>query len=207
MRSTTCSVEGSTPTGIRTVNAPTTTSIAGVAWRSGCDGAATTIDANSNPSALAICTPPCSAFRRQANSCCAVSPCRRATALTVAPSAQLSATICAFCSIVQERRHPVPVKTSNRQTGSALDISISSVSDMCSTPLLQTEGVCRIGPRLGGRSTNIAYIAHGDWIIDEILVAENGFVSHEIEFSEAGAWNVICRDIAYRWRGTKDIAN
>lgn len=76
------------------------------------------------------------ALRRHANNCCGVSPCRRATSQTVVPSAWLSATICAFCSAVHERRRPAPVNTSSRRTGSVLDLSKSSVSDMCLTPLV-----------------------------------------------------------------------
>src|SRR4029077_11897997 len=49
------------------------------------------------------------------------------------PSTKLSATICAFCSAVQLRVRPVPVNTSNRRTGSGLDLCKSSVSDTCLT--------------------------------------------------------------------------
>src|SRR5947208_3002433 len=31
-------------------------------------------------------------------------------------------------------------------------------------------------------------VAHGDWMVDEILLVENGLVSHEIAFSEPGSW-------------------
>ena len=57
---------------------------------------------------------------------------RRATALTDAPPARLSATMCAFCSELHERRRSVPVKISSRRTGS--DLAISSVSDTGPTP-------------------------------------------------------------------------
>jgi hypothetical protein len=46
------------------------------------------------------------ASRRHPNNCRGVNPCRRATALTDAPISSNSATICAFCSGVQVRRHP-----------------------------------------------------------------------------------------------------
>src|SRR5712671_5775671 len=77
------------------------------------------------------------------------------------PLPQLSVTICAFCSVVQERRRPAPVKTPSRRTCSALDISISSVFDMCPTPLLQTGGHYPIRAKKWGRLTNTAYDAKG----------------------------------------------
>jgi hypothetical protein len=56
----------------------------------------------------------------------------------------------------------------------------------------------------GAGSGDIAKFArtrgHGDWLIDEILVDDHGFVSHEIEFDMAGRWMIRCRDIIYRWR-------
>lgn len=44
-------------------------------------------------------------------------------------------------------------------------------------------------------------IGHGDWLVDEILLLENGAVSHEIEFSDSGEWKIICEDIKYEWIG------
>ena len=60
------------------------------------------------------------ALRRQPNSCCGESPCRRATEQTEAPLVKLSATIFALSSAPQARRRPAPVKTSIRRTGSVL---------------------------------------------------------------------------------------
>jgi hypothetical protein len=51
-------------------------------------------------------------------------------------------------------------------------------------------------PKERGRS---AVVAHGDWIIDEILLTEEGGVSHEILFSESGVWKIVCRDLVYEW--------
>lgn len=39
---------------------------------------------------------------------------------------------------------------------------------------------------------------HGDWLYDEVRLAEDGSVIHEIEFSNAH-WLVECRDIQYKW--------
>src|SRR5262249_26994009 len=48
------------------------------------------------------------------------------------------ATIPAFCSAVHVRRRPVPVNTSSRRAGSALDLDKSSVSD--TYPTYSTHG-------------------------------------------------------------------
>lgn len=41
---------------------------------------------------------------------------------------------------------------------------------------------------------------HGDWIIDEVLLADDGSVSHEIEFDLSSRWEIRCKDIVYRWQ-------
>jgi hypothetical protein len=46
-------------------------------------------------------------------------------------------------------------------------------------------------------------VAHGDWMIDEILLTQSGMVSHEILFLESGVWKIVCRDLTYRWRKTR----
>ena len=67
------------------------------------------------------------ACRRQANTCCGVRPWRRAIWLTGAPSSKLSATIAAFCSAIQARRRPAPVKISSRCAGrETFDTSLRS---------------------------------------------------------------------------------
>ena len=53
---------------------------------------------------------------------------------------------------------------------------------------------------LEARRDSNATVVHGDWIIDEILLTEDGLVSHEIEFSESGVWKISCHDIVYQWR-------
>jgi len=40
---------------------------------------------------------------------------------------------------------------------------------------------------------------HGDWIIDEIRLSENGWLIHEIEFWLKGRWQIECKDIKYEW--------
>jgi len=39
---------------------------------------------------------------------------------------------------------------------------------------------------------------HGDWLIDEVRLAENGRVIHEIKFTLA-SWLIECEDINYSW--------
>ena len=58
----------------------------------------------------------CRACRRQPNSCCGVSPCRRAISETTAPGASVSSMIRALSSAENRRRRPVPVITSSRRT-------------------------------------------------------------------------------------------
>jgi len=76
-----------------------------------------------------VSAPTARACRRQVKSCCAVSPCRRATAHSVSPSTELSAMILAFSSGDQFRRRPAPVNTSIRCAGSG--IGLWSEIDMC----------------------------------------------------------------------------
>jgi len=127
-RRTASNVALSAPLGTRTVTVPIATSISRGSWSAGKIGAwdSTITAANAGPSTTAAWR---RASRRQPNNCCGVKPCRRATALTDAPLASHSATISAFCSAVQLRRRPAPVKTSSRRGCS--DLSKSSVSDMC----------------------------------------------------------------------------
>ncbi len=44
-----------------------------------------------------------------------------------------------------------------------------------------------------------AAVAHDDWLIDEILLGDDGCVTHEIEFASGAVWNIRCSDIVYRW--------
>jgi ABC-type sugar transport system ATPase subunit len=75
------------------------------------------------------------ASRRQPNSCCGLSPCRRATSDTLAPGPRLSTTMRALSSSDHRRRRPVPVISSIRRT----DATASSVppsgllSTLCSS--------------------------------------------------------------------------
>lgn len=40
---------------------------------------------------------------------------------------------------------------------------------------------------------------HGDWLIDEVRLSEQGGVLHEIAFSHGSHWQIECDDIEYRW--------
>lgn len=46
--------------------------------------------------------------------------------------------------------------------------------------------------------TNPPY-GHGDWLIDEVRLSQDGLVLHEIWF-EQGKWLIECRDIVYQWK-------
>jgi hypothetical protein len=41
--------------------------------------------------------------------------------------------------------------------------------------------------------------AHGDWLLDEIRLADDGRVEHEINFSRNGNWVITCEDISAIW--------
>src|SRR4051812_26004791 len=102
--STICNVAASAPRFTRTVIVPTMTSIVGTTPASPCGGADNTTGANASlperPFRLAPREAPRNACRRHANSCWGRNAYRRATALTLAPSANVSATICAFSDAV-----------------------------------------------------------------------------------------------------------
>jgi len=52
---------------------------------------------------------------------------------------------------------------------------------------------------LADRSENLSAGGRGDWIVDEMSLADNRLISHEIVFSRKGAWYVLCQDIIYSW--------
>src|SRR5262249_56638256 len=72
------------------------------------------------------------------NSCCGVSPCRRATSDTTTPGARLSRTIRALASRVNRRLRPAPVIISTRcKVSSLFSVVGSSVSScLCSNRCL-----------------------------------------------------------------------
>src|SRR3954466_5814680 len=76
--------------------------------------ASTTAGTNSGASALVI--EGLRACRRHVNTCCGISPWRRATSETTAPGKSVSSTISALSSSENRRRRPVPVITSSRRT-------------------------------------------------------------------------------------------
>lgn len=42
-------------------------------------------------------------------------------------------------------------------------------------------------------------IGHGDWIVDEVLLTEEGLIAHEIEFSDSARWRIVAKDMTYSW--------
>jgi WD40 repeat protein len=41
---------------------------------------------------------------------------------------------------------------------------------------------------------------HGDWLVDEIRLSDNGFVLHEVLFSNDNRWLIEAKDISCEWR-------
>ena len=75
------------------------------------------------------------ACRRQVNTCCGVSPFRRATSETTAPGTSVSSTMPALKSSENWRRRPVPVITSSRRTAVASGLSVWSSVDTSRSPI------------------------------------------------------------------------
>jgi aminoglycoside phosphotransferase family enzyme len=40
---------------------------------------------------------------------------------------------------------------------------------------------------------------HGDWLVDEVRLSDNGKIIHEIEWENRGHWIIECNDIEYLW--------
>ena len=113
--------------GNRTTTVPTTSSIdpaGGVTGSSGGSSATTSAAKAPAPSSPAVsfsgaagsARRPWRASRRHVVTCCGISPCRRATPLTVAPGARVSPTIRPFTSGGQFRRPERSARTSRRPT-------------------------------------------------------------------------------------------
>jgi hypothetical protein len=41
---------------------------------------------------------------------------------------------------------------------------------------------------------------HGDWLVDEIRLSDNGFVLHEVLFSNDSRWRIEAKDISCEWQ-------
>lgn len=46
---------------------------------------------------------------------------------------------------------------------------------------------------------NVPTIGHGDWLIDELRLSDNGLVVHEIVFSNNARWLIECSDMHFDW--------
>jgi hypothetical protein len=44
------------------------------------------------------------------------------------------------------------------------------------------------------------WVGHGDWLIDEVGLSKNGFMTHEVCFSWGGTWYIECEDFSYEWQ-------
>jgi hypothetical protein len=50
-----------------------------------------------------------------------------------------------------------------------------------------------------GASAAADNAGHGDWLIDEVRVSEQGLVLHEILFASGNRWLIEAKDIRIRW--------
>ena len=94
------------------------------------------------------------ACRRQVNTCCGVSPCRRAISETTAPGTSVSSMIRALSSLENQRRRPVSVITSSRP---AVASELSVWSSIDTRRSLQRDRETRPShvPREGGSGTTL----------------------------------------------------
>ena len=53
-----------------------------------------------------------------------------------------------------------------------------------------------------GGEKRLNYIAHGDWLVDEIRLSERGLVIHEVKFERGSRWLIECKDIECTWKPT-----
>ena len=116
------------------------------------DGAMASTTAGTNCGSSAIGAGCRRACRRQVNTCCGVSPCRRAISETTAPGTSVSSTIRALSSLENQRRRPVSVITSSRRAVTS-DLSVWSSIDTSRS--LQRDRETRLShvPREGGSGT------------------------------------------------------
>jgi hypothetical protein len=50
-----------------------------------------------------------------------------------------------------------------------------------------------------GAERKAAKTGHGDWLIDEVRLSDNGFALHEIKFSSGSTRLIECEEIKYAW--------
>ncbi|SDF02803.1 hypothetical protein SAMN05216337_1042100, partial [Bradyrhizobium brasilense] len=114
--------------------------------------ASTTAGTNGGSSAIGVGNR--RACRRQVNTCCGVSRCRRAISETTAPGTSVSSTIRALSSLENQRRRPVSVITSSRRAVTS-DLSVWSSIDTSRS--LQRDRETRLSrvPREGGSRTTL----------------------------------------------------
>src|SRR6185437_4375953 len=141
-RSTAATILASAPWPIRTLTPSISTSMLPelrVRWRGrprdGRAGNAGSTTAGTNFGASAAIATGRRACRRQVNTCCGVSPFRRATSETTAPGTSVSSTIPALKSSENRRRRPVPVITSSRRTAVVSGLSIWSSVGISRSPI------------------------------------------------------------------------
>jgi hypothetical protein len=126
--------------------------------RNGRDGNAASKTVGTNCGALlSVLTAGCRACRRHVNTCCGVSPCRRATSETTAPGASVSSMTPALKSSVKWRRRPVPAITSSRRTAVTSGSSLWSSVDTSQSPI-QRSSQSPITHKLESWDQNGAYV-------------------------------------------------
>jgi hypothetical protein len=47
---------------------------------------------------------------------------------------------------------------------------------------------------------NRRWVGHGDWLIDEVGLSKEGFMTHEVSFRWGGTWYIECEDFSYEWQ-------
>lgn len=97
---------------------------------------------------------------------------------------------------IQEREYPVDSERNRR----SIDIFVRLVGAYHDGYIeLTYKGVCRYSMNMdtdGG---------HGDWMVDEIRLSNDGLVEHEIIFMTS-KWVIECEDIIYDWKPFSETA-
>src|SRR5262245_5051906 len=65
---------------------------------------------------------------------------------------------------------------------------------------LNVVGYCMDQPNRPEDRKARQWVGHGDWLIDEVGLSKEGFMTHEVAFCWGGRFYIECEDFTYEWR-------
>lgn len=77
---------------------------------------------------------------------------------------------------------------------------LGAFHDGCLDLSYKNVGSYRLDAPPRGEPRRSAHVGHGDWLIDEIRLSDNGLVLHEILFRSRGRWLIEAADISSEWK-------